>query len=352
MQEISSQLQEELQLKRNFTFIFLEALSQTEANINDQVQQQYWKKETDKLWRKATERGKTFDFITIDEAVKDNVIFKREIEKLNDIIDNKFKQLYETQAETKAALSGISSNIKENKDTISDLSNRTLGSVIPKINDLSSSITGNKFAIDLVRDWSSKNELDLNKNKDAIIENKVEIKNIKVRTQSNGISLTENKNAIQTLSSRAAMNEGNLQQQENSINNLSEKTSHNRQSISALSGKHIKNEKELGDLAVKINKNEQAMKTRFHVRTLNKFPNRINVSSSGPAAEKFPYAMGVYELDLTKTVYNKPVYKKTDNDYYIFQNCKMDFIVFDDRLLNDLHNFSDKKMDGWARYYG
>ena len=113
MQEISSQLQEELQLKRNLTFIFLEALSQTEANINDQVQQQYWKKETDKLWRKATERRKTFEFKTIDEALQDNVIFKREIEKLNDIIDNKFKQLYETQAETKAALSGLPSNIKE-----------------------------------------------------------------------------------------------------------------------------------------------------------------------------------------------------------------------------------------------
>ena len=261
MQEISSQLQEELQLKRNLTFIFLEALSQTEANINDQVQQQYWKKETDKLWRKATERRKTFDFITIDEAVKDNVIFKREIEKLNNIIDNKFKQLYETQAETKAALSGLSSNIKENKDKISDLSNRTLGSVIPKINDLSSSITGNKFAIDLVRDWSSKNELDLNKNKDAIIENKVEIKNIKVRTQRNGISLTENKNAIQTLSSRAAMTEGNLQQQENSINNLSEKTSHNRQSISALSRKKNQYQNILRDLAVKTNNTEQAIET-------------------------------------------------------------------------------------------
>ena len=190
-----------------------------------------------------TERRKTIEFKTIDDVHEDNAKLKREIVQLNEIIDNKFKQLYEAQAEDIAALGGLSSNIKENKDKISDLSNRTLGSVIPKINDLSSSITGNKFAIDLVRDWSSKNELDLNKNKDAIIENKVEIKNIKVRTQRNGISLTENKNAIQTLSSRAAMTEGNLQQQENSINNFSEKTSHNRQSISALSGKHIKNEK-------------------------------------------------------------------------------------------------------------
>ena len=112
MQEISSQLQEELQLKRNFTFIFLEALSQTEANINDQVQQQYWKKETDKLWRKATERRKTFEFKTIDDVHEDNAKLKREIVQLNEIIDNKFKQLYEAQAEDIAALGGLSSNIK------------------------------------------------------------------------------------------------------------------------------------------------------------------------------------------------------------------------------------------------
>ena len=77
----------------------------------------------------------------------------------DNIIDKKFQELYEAQAETKAAISGLSSSMKENKDLISDLSNRILSSVIPKINDLSSIMTENKFAIDFLRDLSSKNQL-------------------------------------------------------------------------------------------------------------------------------------------------------------------------------------------------
>ena len=241
----------------------------------------------------------------------------------DNIIDKKFQELYEAQAETKAAISGLSSSLKENKVMISDLSNITLRSVIPKINDLSSSMIENKFAIDFLRDLSSKNQLDLNGNKDAITENRVAIKNIKSQTHRNGLSLSENKDAIKTLSSRTAMTEGNMQQQQNSINNLSVKTNQNRQSISALNVKNNQNEKVSNDLAVKTNKNEQAIRTRFHVRTMNKFSNRITVSSSGAAKKEHPELMGVYELDLTKTATNKPVYKNTDRDYYIYFESKL-----------------------------
>ena len=55
--------------------------------------------------------------------------------------------------------------------------------------------------------------------------------------------------------------EGNLQQQENSINNLSEKTSHIRQSISALFRKKNQYQNILRDLAVKTNNTEQAIET-------------------------------------------------------------------------------------------
>ena len=79
IREISAQLQEKLHLSRNFTFIFLDSWSQTEANINDQTQQRHWREETDKLWREVTERNQTFDFKTIDEVLADNVRFKLEI---------------------------------------------------------------------------------------------------------------------------------------------------------------------------------------------------------------------------------------------------------------------------------
>ena len=47
------------------------------------------------------------------------------------------------------------------------------------------------------------------------------------------------------------------------------------------------------------------------------FPVNITITSSGPAAEKYPYLMGDYRLIIT-TVRGKPVWKKTDGDYYIF----------------------------------
>ena len=47
------------------------------------------------------------------------------------------------------------------------------------------------------------------------------------------------------------------------------------------------------------------------------FPLNITIKSSGPAAEKYPEMMGDYRMIITK-VRGKPVWKKTDGDYYIF----------------------------------
>ena len=48
----------------------------------------------------------------------------------------------------------------------------------------------------------------------------------------------------------------------------------------------------------------------------------IIVSSTGPSASKYPAQMGTYELDPTKVVDNKQVYKKKNINYYIFKNRK------------------------------
>ena len=52
------------------------------------------------------------------------------------------------------------------------------------------------------------------------------------------------------------------------------------------------------------------------------FPYVINISSNGPAGEKHPNQMGEYRMERTKSAQLRPVYKKTDGDYYIFYDSK------------------------------
>ena len=52
------------------------------------------------------------------------------------------------------------------------------------------------------------------------------------------------------------------------------------------------------------------------------FPVIITITSSGPAAEEYPYLMGDYKPENTKTAQLRKVYKKTDRDYYIFYTSK------------------------------
>ena len=47
------------------------------------------------------------------------------------------------------------------------------------------------------------------------------------------------------------------------------------------------------------------------------FPVNITITSSGPAAEKYPEMMGDYRM-IIRTVRGKPVWKKTGGDYYIY----------------------------------
>lgn len=56
------------------------------------------------------------------------------------------------------------------------------------------------------------------------------------------------------------------------------------------------------------------------------YPASINVTSTGPAAEKQSRRMGLYVLDVNKAAGLRPVYKKTDRDYYIYYG-KLYFIM-------------------------
>ena len=57
------------------------------------------------------------------------------------------------------------------------------------------------------------------------------------------------------------------------------------------------------------------------------YPASITVTSTGPAAEKRSNQMGLYVLEENKTAQLRPVYKKTDRDYYIYYDGKLYFIL-------------------------
>lgn len=48
----------------------------------------------------------------------------------------------------------------------------------------------------------------------------------------------------------------------------------------------------------------------------------ITVSSTGPAVEKHSSRLGQYILIANQTVHGRPVYKKTDRNYYIYYTSK------------------------------
>ena len=52
------------------------------------------------------------------------------------------------------------------------------------------------------------------------------------------------------------------------------------------------------------------------------YPYRIEIKSTGPAADEHSFLMGDYELENNKTAQLRKVYKKTDGDYYIFYSSK------------------------------
>ena len=59
----------------------------------------------------------------------------------------------------------------------------------------------------------------------------------------------------------------------------------------------------------------------FIIFTLD-FPDSITISA-GPASVEYPFLMGDYKLDNTKTAQLRKVYKKTDrDDTYIFYSSK------------------------------
>ena len=94
MKEFNAQFKEKFGINKTFTFAFMDSWSQSPLGINDPVQQQHWREETDKLWQASTDSNETFQFMTIDDVLEENARCKQENQRLTDIIDDNITELY------------------------------------------------------------------------------------------------------------------------------------------------------------------------------------------------------------------------------------------------------------------
>ena len=95
--EITQQIQSKFNVQRSFPFIFADSWSQAAGppgfNKKDELQQQHWLEETDKLWHAAKHRQQPFQFKTINDILEENVRQKRAIEGLNEVIEKSIADL-------------------------------------------------------------------------------------------------------------------------------------------------------------------------------------------------------------------------------------------------------------------
>ena len=99
----------------------MDSWSQNQINIDDPVQQDYWQRETQKLWQFSTERNETFEFMTIDDVLEENVKCKEENQRLHDIIDDNITDLYQRMDDNDIRVTENRDAIIVNTDLISDL---------------------------------------------------------------------------------------------------------------------------------------------------------------------------------------------------------------------------------------
>ena len=115
MTEFNSQFQEKFGINKTFVFAFMDSWSQSPLGINDPVQQEHWRQETDKLWQASTGRNQTFEFMTIDDVLEENAKCKQEVQRLHDIIDDNITELYERMDQTELDLTTVNTRVDQNE---------------------------------------------------------------------------------------------------------------------------------------------------------------------------------------------------------------------------------------------
>ena len=125
IREFSRQFNDKFEITKNFTYAFMDSFSQAGPAQNDQVQQEHWIEETNKLWKEATKRNETFDFKTIDDVLEENAACKEENQRLqeenqrlHDIIDEDIANLKEGVQHNADTISAVISNVSFNTKNI------------------------------------------------------------------------------------------------------------------------------------------------------------------------------------------------------------------------------------------
>ena len=118
--EFNAQFQEKFGINKTFIYAFMDSWSQSPLGIHDPVQQEYWQRETQKLWDFSTERNETFEFMTIDDVLEENAACKEENERLLDIINEEIAKLQDDVRENKAAIESNTAEIIQDGEKITD----------------------------------------------------------------------------------------------------------------------------------------------------------------------------------------------------------------------------------------
>merc|ERR1712055_1009954 len=83
--------------------VFIDSFARKDTHLDDDVQQQHFKEETNKLWEFA-ENSPEFKFKTVDEVLEENAIMRDEIICLNGIIDEQLNKTLEDMKLLKEAI--------------------------------------------------------------------------------------------------------------------------------------------------------------------------------------------------------------------------------------------------------
>ena len=155
----------------------MDSFSQAGPSLNDNVQQQHWLEETEKLWFEASNRNQSLDFKTIDEVLEDNARCKEENEYLNIIIDEEISSL-------KEEIKSLSSNMNHIGDNISYIGSRVTMNT-KDINDNDDDISSISSRIENI-------SIEVDDNKEASAQNSANIATLK----SNGKISTPNEKEL------------------------------------------------------------------------------------------------------------------------------------------------------------
>ena len=86
LKEVNDQLKEKFHIKQTLDGVFIDAMSQSLDDIDDQDEQIAFQRETAKLWSFSQNRN-LFAFKTVEDVLEENQSLKEEVGQLNEVIE-------------------------------------------------------------------------------------------------------------------------------------------------------------------------------------------------------------------------------------------------------------------------